>query len=128
MRLQRVHHLEAAGVPWQRQLQLEGDRVQNLLGRDARIGQVDRLHARRQARLQHPAQHGLAAAHLAGDLDDPLAVGDRVGQRLQHRAAVAALEKEVGVRRDAKRRLLEAEEGVVHRAVESALLVSGTGA
>ena len=92
------------------------------------IRQVDRLHARRQARLQDPAQHGLAAAHLAGDLDDPLAVRDRVGQRLQHRAAVAALEKEVGVRSDPKRRLLEAEEGVVHRAVGQLFCVSATGA
>jgi hypothetical protein len=38
-------------------------------------------------------QHGLAAADLAGDLDDAFAVGDGVDQRLEDRPAVAASEK-----------------------------------
>ena len=59
-------------------------------------------------------EHGLAAAHLAGHLDDALAVGDGVDQRLQDRPAVAAGEEELGVRRDLERRLIQSEVAVVH--------------
>ncbi len=69
----------------------------------------------RQARLQDPAQHGLAAADLAGDLDDALALTDGVDQRLQHRAAIAAFEEEIGVGSDLEGRLRQPEECVVHQ-------------
>ena len=72
------------------QLQLERDRVQDFLGRDAGIGEINGLDVRRQPRRQHAAQHGLAAADFAGDLDDAFALADGVDQRFEYRAAVAA--------------------------------------
>ena len=64
------------------------------------------------------AQHGLAAADFAGDLDDALVVGDRVDQRLERRAAVGAGEEEIGVRRDAERRFAQAEVVEIHGSPE----------
>ena len=65
--------------------------------------------------MQHAAEHRLAAAHFAGDLDHSLAGGDRVDQRLERGSAVGAGEEELGVRRDAERRLAQTEVFEVHR-------------
>jgi hypothetical protein len=69
----------------------------------------------RKAFHQHAAEHGLAAAHLAGDLHHAFRRGDRVEQRLERGAAVRAREEELRVRRDAERRLAQPEVLQVHR-------------
>ena len=71
--------------------------------------EVDRHHLARQPLHQHAAKHRLAAADLAGDLDDAFIVHHGVGKRFERRAALPAVEKEVGMRRDAKRRLVQPE-------------------
>ena len=98
-------------APLGRELELEvvGDRVQDLVARERGRGEVDGRDVLRQPLHQHAAQHGLAAADLARHLDDALVVQHRVDQRLQRRAAVGALEEEIGVRRDAERRFREPE-------------------
>jgi hypothetical protein len=73
----------------------------------------------RQALHQHPAEHGLAAADLAADLDDAFVVGDGVEQGLERGAAIGAFEKEIRVRGDAERRLAQAEMIQIHGAVVS---------
>ena len=57
-----------------------------------------------QAFHEHPAEHGLAAAHFAADLDDAFVVRDGVEQRIEGRAAIGAGEEELGVRGDAEGR------------------------
>ncbi len=98
-------------APLGRELELEvvADRVQDLVARERGRGEVDGRDVLRQPLHQHAAQHGLAAADLARHLDDAFVVQHRVDQRLQRRAAVGAVEEEIGVRRDAERRLGEAE-------------------
>ena len=91
------------------ELELIGDGVQDLVARERGRGEVDRRHLGRQPLHQHAAQHGLAAADLARDLDDAFVVQHRVGERFQCRAALGALEEEIGVRRDAERRLVQPE-------------------
>ncbi len=94
-----------------RELELEivGDGVQDLVARERRRREVDGRRLGRQALHQHAAQHGLAAADLARDLDDALVVQHGVAQRLERGAALGAVEEEIGVRRDAKRRLVQPE-------------------
>src|SRR5262249_23131343 len=96
------------------ELQLEGNRAQDFIGRDAGVGDIDRFDVRWQPRLQHVAQHGLAAAHFAGYLYDALAVNDGVDQRFQNRPAIAAAEEKLGIGGDLERRLVQAEMDVVH--------------
>jgi hypothetical protein len=91
------------------QIEVVGDRVQNLVAREQGRRQVDRLDMRRQALHQHPAEHGLAASDLAGNLDDAFVVQDCVHQRFQGRAAIGPVEEEVRMRRDAEGRLRQAE-------------------
>src|SRR6185436_5779660 len=109
-----VHYLQASSVPGDRQLQLECDRMQNLLGRYARVGQIHRLDVLRQPGLQHAAQHGFAAAYFAGYLDDAFAVRNSVNQRLEDRATIPSLEKDISVWCDLERRLVQSEERVIH--------------
>ena len=65
-------------------------------------------------RFQHAAQHGLAAADLAADFDDALALGNRIHQRVEDRPAITAGEKERSIRCDFERGLAEAVVLVVH--------------
>ena len=51
----------------------------------------------------------MAAANLAGHLDDTFVVRHGVDQRFERRATVGTAEEEIGVRRDAKRRLIQPE-------------------
>ena len=115
MRVYQLHQFEVAGIARRFEVQLECHRMDDLFGRNARIGNVDGFDVGRQARLQHVAQHGFAAADLAGNLDDALALADRVDQRFEYGAAIAAAEKELGVRGDAERRLGESEVAVIHQ-------------
>jgi hypothetical protein len=91
------------------QLELVGDRVQDFVARERRRREIDRVDLGRQPLHQHAAQHGLAAADFARDLDDALVVQHGVDQRFQGSAAVGAVEEEIGVRRDAKRRVRQPE-------------------
>jgi hypothetical protein len=59
-------------------MQLQRDRMQNFLGRDAGICEVNGFDIRGQPRLHHAAQHRFTAADLAGDLDNAFALADRV--------------------------------------------------
>ena len=115
--VQHLHHFEVAGVARRRELQLARDRVQDFIGRYAGIGEIDGFDVRRQPRLQHVAQHGLAAADFPGDLDDAFALADGVNQCIENRAAVAAGVEKLGVGRDAKRRPGKPEMGVIHNLV-----------
>src|SRR2546425_7833303 len=54
--------------------------------------------------------HRLAAADLAGDLDDALVMGNGVEQGFERRPAVRALKEEIGVGGDAKGRLFQRSE------------------
>ena len=110
-----MHDSQAVGVGLHGQLHLEGNGLQGVLRRQARIRQVDDIHPVRQAFLQHPAKHGLAAAHLADDLDDAFAAGDRVHQSVEDLAAVAAGIEQFGIRCNPEGRALEAEVIVIHR-------------
>jgi hypothetical protein len=89
--------------------------VQGILRGEAGVRQVDDVHLLRETFLEHPAEHGLAAAHLADDLDDALATRDGVAERLQDLAAVAAGIEELRIRRYAERGAFEAEVVVIHR-------------
>ncbi len=91
------------------QLELVGDRLQDLVARERGRGEIDRADLGRQPLHQHAAEHGLAAADFARDLDDALVVQHGVDQRFQGRAAVGAVEEEIGVRRDPERRLGQPE-------------------
>ena len=97
-----------------RALEIIEDRLQNLLTRKRRIGQIDGFHSRGQSLDQHAAQHGLAGADLASHLDDALVMCDGVEQRLEGGTAIGPRKEEIGMRRDAKRRLTEAEMIKVH--------------
>ena len=92
-----------------RNAQLVGDGAKDFMARQRRVGEIERLDVGWQALQQHSAEHGLAAAHLAGDLDDALVLGDRIDQRVECRAAIGAGKEEIGMRRDAERRLAQAE-------------------
>src|SRR3989441_4753874 len=102
----------------QPELEVVGNGVKDLVARERWRGEVDRLDVRRQPLHQHPAQHGLAAAYFARQLDDALVVQDGVDQRFQGGAPVGAVEEKVGVRRDAERRLGEPEVLQVKRSEE----------
>ena len=93
----------------QLELQLVGDGVQDLVARERRRREVKGFHVARQTLHQHAAEHGLAAADLARHLDDALVMHHRIGERLERRAALGAVEEKVGMRRNAKRRLVQAE-------------------
>ena len=97
--------------------QLVGDGVEDFLARERGVGQQYGVDVPGQPLHQHPAQHGLAAAHLARHFDDALVVSDGVEQRLQRRAAVGAAEEKVGVRGDAKGRFVQAEVIEIHGVV-----------
>ena len=74
------------------------------------IGQIDQIDLiARQALGQHTAQHGFAAADLPHHHDDAVFIEHRVVQGIQDGTARLPLEKELAVRRDAKRRLTQAE-------------------
>ena len=122
--VQGVHHLEPPRARGQGQLHLEGDGVQDVFRREARVGEVHDLDRLRQLHLQHAADHGLAAADLADDLDDPFAAGDRVDDGVEDRAPAPAREEQPRVRRDPEGRLGETEVLVVH---PRAPLRSGAG-
>ena len=85
-------------------LQLEGDRINDVARGEVGVGEVDDLDRRRQALLQHAAQHGLAAADFADDLKDAFAGGDTVDKRVEHDATSmsTAGEKQGRIGRDAK--------------------------
>jgi hypothetical protein len=115
--VQAAQHLVGA-APGRLQAQLGGDGVHHLLGPQAGIDQVDDVDIVRQPALHHAAEHGLAAADLAGHLDDALAVGDGVQQRVEDLAARVAAVKKGGIRRDAEGRLVQAEVLVIQVAVK----------
>jgi hypothetical protein len=112
--LKDVQDLEPAVRCRGRQFQLEGDGVQDVLGCQAGIREIDDLGVFRQFPRQHPAHHGLAAPHLADDLDDAFAARDGVHQRFQHRAAVAPRKEQTRVGRDLERRLRQPEIAEIH--------------
>ena len=114
-----VHHFDAVGVFRYRQLQFERDRVQDLVARNTGVGEIHGFDVVWQPRLQHAAQHGFAAAYLTRYLDDAFALRDGVDQRFEDRAAIAAVEEHVRIRRDLERRLRQAEEAVVHAYLSS---------
>ncbi len=111
--LQRAQHPGGAGLDHV-QAKVVGDRAQQFVALQAGNREIDGFDILRQALDQHPAQHGLARADLAADLDDALAVGDRVQQPFQRRAAVRAGKEELGVWRDRERRFGEAEMFQIH--------------
>ncbi|MPN64618.1 hypothetical protein SDC9_212394 [bioreactor metagenome] len=86
-----------------------GNGTEDFLARQGRIGEVERFDVARQALEQHPAQHGLAAADFAGDLDDAFILRDGIDQGVQRRAAIGTGEEKVGMRRDAEWRFAHAE-------------------
>ncbi|EXI78421.1 MAG: hypothetical protein AW10_03027 [Candidatus Accumulibacter appositus] len=112
--LQRAEQQMAAPLR-KRNAQLLGDGEEYFVAREHRIGQIDRLDVVRKLLEQHPAKHRLAATHLAADLDDAFVVSNGVNQGLEGRAALAASKKELGVRRDPKRRLMQAEMLQIHQ-------------
>ena len=112
--LNGMHHHQPARVAGDIELHFEGNGVEDFLGRDTGVRQINRDHLFRQPALQHAAEHRFTAADFAGDLDDALALGDRVNQCLEDRTAVAAAEKEIGVRCDLERRLGQSEVLVIH--------------
>ena len=106
--LQRADH-RMRGLAVGRDAQFVGDGAEDFVARQRRVGQVERFDVGRQAFEQHAAEHGLAAADFAGDLDDAFVLGDGVDQRVERRAAVGAGKEEIGMRRDAKGRFAQAE-------------------
>ncbi len=112
--LQQVHDFVLGGVARHRQRQLVGDDEEDVLGRNARVGDVDDFDRIRQLQLQHAAQHRLAAADLADHLDNALAAMYRVNQRGEDVAPLAALVEQARIRSNLKRGTLEAEVIFVH--------------
>ena len=111
----QLAHQHPGAVAARLQLQVVGDGAQDLVARQRRVGEVDGFDVPWQPLHQHTAQHGLAAANLARHLDDALVVLDGVEQPFERRAPIGAVEEEIGMRRDAERRFVEAEVIEVHR-------------
>ncbi len=84
-----------------RHIEIVEDRQHDFVARQRRVGQVDGLDLRRQALHEHPAQHGFAAAYLAGYLDNTFIMRDRIQQCFKCGAAIGAFEEKVGMRGDA---------------------------
>src|SRR5688572_30314202 len=114
MSLEPVHEFDARRCTLHPELQFERDGMQDFVRGHVRMSEIDGFDVRRKARLQHVAQHGLAAADLARYLDNPFALHDGVHQRFEYRAPIAAAKEEIGVRRYAERGLIESEMGVIH--------------
>jgi hypothetical protein len=107
--LLQLAHRDGRALARKREPEIVADRVKNFFPRERRRREVDRVDVRRQPLHEDAAQHGLAAADLARDLHDALVVQHRVDQAFERRAAVGAVEEEVGVRGNAERRLLQPE-------------------
>ena len=95
-----MHDLNSTRVSGDRELHLKREGVQNLVRRYTGIGEVNGFHILRKARLQHTAEHGLAAADLTGDFYNAFTLRNCVDQRLQYGAAVSPFEKHSRVGRD----------------------------
>src|SRR5260370_19751839 len=108
MLLQSAKHARRALV-LHVELQLVADRKEDFIPRQRRTAEINGFDRWRQALHQHPAQHRLAAADFARDLDDALVVSDRVENRLERAAAVGALQEEIRIVRNAERRLVPPE-------------------
>ena len=91
-----------------------GDSVENFVAGERGVGKVDGIDVLGQSLEQHPAEHCLAAAHFAADLDDSFVMGDGVDQCFQRGAAIGAREKEFGMRCDAEWRFAESEMFEIH--------------
>ena len=114
MLLQSAQHARRALV-LHVELQLVADRKEDFIPRQRRTAEINGFDRWRQALHQHPAQHRLAAADFAGDLDDALVVSDRVEKRLERCAAVGALKEEIRMGRNAEGRLFQPEMVQIHR-------------
>ena len=112
--LQRAQHLRRVR-PGHVDAEVGRDRAQHLVAREARHREVDHLDRGREPLHQHAAEHRLAAADLAGDLDQALARRDRVEKRFERGAAVGARVEELRVGRDAEGRFPQSEMLEVHR-------------
>ena len=106
--LQGADH-RVGGLAVGRNAQFVGDGAEYLVARQRRVGQVERFDVGRQALEQHAAEHGLAAADLAGDLDDAFVLGDGIDQGIERRSAVGTGKEEIGMRGDAEGRFAQAE-------------------
>ena len=96
------------------ELEFIGNGVQYLLPRQGRICQVDGLDLWRESLHEDATEHGLAAANFPANLDNALVVANCVEQGFKRCCAIGATEEEIGMRRDAERRLIEAEVAEVH--------------
>ena len=112
--LERAHELRGIGARGV-DAEVDRDRGEHLVAREAGHREVDRLDRLGQTLHQHAAEHRLAAADFARDLHHALARGNRVEQGFERGTPVRAREEELGVRGDAKRRLAQPEVFQVHR-------------
>ena len=112
--MQLVHDLMLGSMPGHIQRQFVRDDEQDVFGRDTGVGDVNDLDRIGHLELQHPAQHGLAAAYFANHLDDALTAMNRVNQRVENITAFTSFEEQAGVGGDFERGTFEAEIFFVH--------------
>ena len=76
---------------------------------------------------QRAAQRRLARAHLAGELDEALALADAVKQMIDRLAMFRAVKQEARVRRDVERRLRQAVVIQIHARLSAKTVLTRTG-
>ena len=103
--LQLLHHHQAVGVGIYRQLQLEGNGVNDVACAEFGVGEANDIHCRRQSLFQHAAEHGFAAADFAHHLQNNFTSSNAIYQGVQHHAKAmgAAVKEQRWVRGDAER-------------------------
>ena len=94
--------------------QLDGDGVEDVFRREVGVREIGDVDVFGQFDRQHGRQHGLATANFADDLDDAFARRDRVSERIEDVAALAAFVEQPGVWRDLEGRLRQTEMFVIH--------------
>ena len=101
-------------VAGDRYRQLVRNLAQQGFGPEGRIAEIKCIHAVWQTLDEHPAEHGLAAAHLAAHLDDPFVVEDRINQCVEGGATTRTCKEELCMWSDPEWWLVEAVVVEVH--------------
>ena len=94
--------------------QFVGNRIEDFVSRERGVGQISGFDIFRKPFEQHAAEHGLAAADFAADLDDAFVVGNGVDQCVQRRTTIAAGKEKLRMRRNAERGFTQTEVVEVH--------------
>jgi len=90
-------------------IEIVRNRMQDFVTIEGWIREVDNLNMLRKALHEHSAKHRLATADFARNLDYAFIVKDRVEKRIERRAPVRPVKKEIGMRGDPEGGLVQPE-------------------